>query len=109
LHLEYLDRALRRLACEPGFRPSGWDETEISRFRLVVQCARAAKVEGDLRALHVLRLQECPDHQPGPSSIRLSSRRQLLLTFKSDDAPVTAVLSVMSIEASSIEMENHDE
>jgi len=109
LHLEFMDHALRRLVREAGFRPSGWDEEEISHFRLVAQCAQAAKVESDLNALRVLRLEACPDDQPGPSSIRLSSRQRLLVTFKSDDAPVTAVFSVMSVEASSIERKSHDE
>ena len=105
MHLDFLDQALRRLATEPGFRPAGWDEAEISHFRLVAQCAQAAKAEGDLRAMRILRFQACPDTQPITSSIQLSPRRRLVLTFKNDDTPATAVFSVLSVEGLSIEME----
>ena len=102
MHLDFLDRTLRRLATEPGYRPPGWGEAEIDHFRLVAQCAQAAKVEGDLRTMRILRCQACLDGPPGTSSIQLSPRRRLLLTFKNDDAPATAVLSVLLIEVSPI-------
>ena len=105
MHLDFLDQVLRRLATEPSFRPAGWDEVEISHFRLVAQCAQAAQVESDLHATRILRLQACPDTAAKTSSVQLSHRRRLVLTFKNDGAPATAVFSVLPIEGLSTEME----
>ena len=54
---EYLDEQLRRLATEPQFRLAGWSGQEIREFRRLVQCARAANVEDDLRNMRVLRIE----------------------------------------------------
>lgn len=105
MHLDFLDQVLLRLATEQGFRPAGWDEAEISHFRLVAHCARAAQVEGDLHATRILRLQASPDTEARTSSIQLSSRRRLILTFKNDGTPATAVLSVLPVEGLSTETE----
>lgn len=105
MHLDFLDEALRRLAAEPDFRPEGWDGAEVRHFRLVAQCAQAAKVADDLRAMRILRIQSHADDQPGTASIQLSPCRRLLLTFKNDNTPATAVFSVLSMEVLSIEME----
>lgn len=104
MHLDFLDETLRRLAAEPAFRPEGWDLAEIRHLRLVAQCAQAAKVTDDLRAMRILHIQSHADDQPGTSSIWLSSRRRLLLTFKDDDTPATAVFSVLPMGTSSKEM-----
>jgi plasmid maintenance system killer protein len=109
LHLDFLDETLRRLAAEPAYRPEGWDVAEVRHFRLVAQCAQAAKVTGDLSAMRILRIQSHPDDPPGTSSIWLSSCRRLLLTFKDDDTPATAVFSALPMEPCRKNWENHDE
>ena len=103
--MDFLDEALRRLTAEPGYCLEGWDVAEVRHFRLVAQCARAAKAADDLRAMRILRIQSHADDPPGASSIQLSPRRRLLLTFKSDDTPSTAVFSILSVGVLSKEME----
>lgn len=98
MHLDFLDGALRRLAAEAVYRPEGWDVAEVRLFRLVAQCAQAAKVADDLHAMRILRIQSRADDPPGTSSIQLSPRRRLLLTFKNDDTPATTVFSVLPKE-----------
>jgi hypothetical protein len=105
LHLDYLDQVLLRLAAEPAFRPAGWDEAEISHFRLIAQCAQAAEVEGDLHAMRILRLQKCADTEARTSWIQLSPRRRLVFVFKNDCTPVAAVLSVLPVEGMPTETE----
>ena len=109
MHLDFLDEALRRLAAEPAYRPEGWDVAEVRHFRMVAQCAQAAKAANDLRAMRILRIQSHADDPPGTSSIQLSPRRRLLLTFKSDDTPATAVFLALSIEVLPKEWKNHHE
>lgn len=105
MDLVFLDETLRRLTAEPEFRPDGWDAAEVRHVRRVAQCVQAAKVAEDLHALRILRIQSDPGGQRGMSSIHLSARRRLLLTFTTDCTPAGVALSVVPIDVVSIEME----
>jgi hypothetical protein len=68
---EYMDEELHRLATDPVFRPKGWSAREVSDFRVLVQCARAARLDTDLRNSRMLRIQ--PDDTRDPHRARVSS------------------------------------
>ena len=91
-------RSLRRLATDPGFRPEGWSDREVRGFHRLVQCARAAYVETDLRNMRLLRIE--PDDSGDPSGARatLSSGRVIDLTFKNSDSHGAVVLGVLTAE-----------
>ena len=95
---EYLDEELRRLATEPGFRPAGWDDVDVQGFHRLVQCARAAIAEGDLRSMRLLRIE--PDGSGDPTRARstLSSGREIDLTFKNTDSHGAVVLGALPRE-----------
>src|SRR4051794_5069935 len=82
---EYLDETLRRLATEPGFQPTGWSDQEIAEFHRLVQCARAAYVDTDLRNMRVLRIRPDDQGMPGKAYATLTSGRLVDLTFKNSD------------------------
>ena len=93
---EYLDEVLRRLAIDVGYRPEGWDDVEIADFRLLVQCARAARAEADLRNLRVLRLRSeagCPKL----ARVRLSSSREVVLRFKDCGGRAAVALELVPV------------
>ena len=79
---EYLDDVLRRLATDLANRLEGWDDVEIADYRLLVQCARAAQADADLRNMRVLRLRP-EDGCPETARARLGSAREIVLRFKS--------------------------
>lgn len=79
---EYLDEVLRRLAADIEYRPEGWDDAEIADYRLLVQCARAAHAEADLRNMRVLRVRP-EDDSPDTARARLGAAREVILKFKS--------------------------
>lgn len=95
---EYLDEDLRRLAIEPGFEPAGWNAREISEFHRLIQCARAAYADTDLRNMRVLRIK--PDGSNGSSRARaaLSSGREIALTFKNAGSMGVVVLGFLTSE-----------
>ena len=95
---EYLDEDLRRLATEPGFRPAGWDDSDVRGFHRLVQCACAAHVEDDLRNMRLLRIE--PDGSGDPTRARaaLSSGREIDLTFKNTDSHGVVVLGSLPPE-----------
>lgn len=95
---EYLDEELRRLATEPEFRPAGWSNQDVRGFRRLVQCARAALVEDDLRNMRLLRIE--PDISDDPTRARatLSSGREIDLTFKNTDSHGVVVLGLLPPE-----------
>ena len=82
---EYVDEELRRLATDPGFQPSGWSTREIREFHRLVQCARAAYVESDLRNMRVLRIESDDSDDPSRAGATLTSGRVIDLTFKHSD------------------------
>ncbi|WP_129590432.1 hypothetical protein [Cryobacterium aureum] len=93
MELELLDADLRRLAREPGYRPNGWGASEIRQFFLVTQCAVAAKVEGDLYAMRMLRLRPHPE-KPRMSTVQLGAQHRLTITFNDENSPIVARFTV---------------
>lgn len=95
---EYLDEELRRLATEPGCSPKGWSVQEISDFRVLIQCARAARIETDLRRTRMLRIESDEASDPDRAQASLSSGRLIDLTFKSSDSHGTVVFGLLTPE-----------
>lgn len=97
VHRESLDGALNRLVTDPGFQPDGWTHAEVKEYRRLVQGARAAKVDTDLRNMRLLRIEP---HAADPAKARatLSSGRVIGLTFKSSDGHVTVVFELLPPE-----------
>ena len=95
---EYLDEDLRRLATEPGFQPAGWGVSELAEFHRLVQCARAAYLDTDLRNMRVLRIK--PDASGDPSRARatLTSGRVIDLTFKNVESEGAVVFGFLTPE-----------
>jgi hypothetical protein len=94
---EYLDGALSRLVTDAGFQPKGCTHTEVKEYRRLVQGARAAKVDTDLRNMRLLRIEpHADDHAKARAT--LSSGRVIGLTFKSSGGHVTVVLELVPPE-----------
>jgi len=98
MHREYMDQVLKLLAEESAFRPVGWSAQEVSEFRILVQCARAARLDTDLRNTRMLRI--VPDDAGDSSKGRatLSSGRVLNLTFKNHSSQCTVVFELLITE-----------
>lgn len=92
---EFLDEDLRRLATDPVFRPAGWDDREVRDFHRLVQCARAAHHEDDLRNMRVLRIETHSSDDPGRAQATLSSGRVIDFNFKYSGSPGTVVFGVL--------------
>ena len=84
---EYLDGDLSRLVEDAAFRPHGWSHAEATEYRRLDYCARAAKVQADLRNLRMLRV-ELHTNDPAKARATLSSGRVIGLNFKSAEGPV---------------------
>ena len=95
---EYLDEELRRLATDPEFRPAGWSGKELREFHRLVQCARAAHVEDDLRNMRLLRIESNGSGDPARAQATLSSGRTIDLTFKNTDSHGVVVLGLLTPE-----------
>lgn len=95
---EYLDEELRRLATEPEFSPKSWSAQEISDFRVLVQCARAAQVESDLRRTRMLRIESDAAGDPNRAQATLGSCRVIELTFKNSDSHSAVVFGLLTPE-----------
>jgi hypothetical protein len=91
---EYLDEVLWRLATDADYRPEGWDDVEIADYRLLVQCARAAQDEADLRNTRVLRLRPDDDGSPEVARARLGAGREIVLRFKSSEGHAAVALEL---------------
>ena len=83
---EYVDEALKRLATDLSYRPEGWSPTEAADFRLLVQCARAAKVVNDLRNMRMLRIKSSDADDSTLAFATVGSSRVIGLTFKETNA-----------------------
>ena len=94
---EYLDEELRRLATESEYRPKGWTTREISDFHVLVQCARAARLDRDLRNMRMLRI-ESDGTDPTRARAPLSSGRVIDLTFKDADNHGVVVFDLLTAE-----------
>lgn len=76
---------LHRLATELDLLPDGWSPTEVADFHVLDQCARAARVDTDLRNMRMLRIGPHPVGEPNRACATLTSGRVLDLTFKNTD------------------------
>lgn len=97
MDLEYLDEALRRLATDADYRPEGWDDVEIADYRLLVQCARAARAEVDLRNMRVLRLR-AEDGSLEVARACLGVSREIVLRFKSSNGHAAVAIELPTTE-----------
>lgn len=95
---EFMDEELNRLATDPVFRPRGWSAREISDFRVLVQCARAARLDTDLRNSRMLRIQHDDTRNPHRARATLSSGRIITLTFKSAEGHGAVVFELLAPE-----------
>lgn len=98
LNREYLDEALNRLATDPGYQPKGWSPAEMADFRLLVQCARAATGDTDLRHLRMLRIKAIDDSDPNRARATVGSSRVIGLTFKDSTSDPTVVFELVTPE-----------
>jgi hypothetical protein len=95
---EYMDEELHRLATDPGFRPQGWSAREVSDFRVLVQCARAARLDADLRNSRMLRIHPGDTHDLNKARAKLSSGRVINLTFKSTESHSAVIFELLTPE-----------
>ncbi len=95
---EYMDEELRRLATDPGFQPMGWSSQEVREFHRLVQCARAAHVEDDLRNLRLLHIEPDGAGDPSRAQATLRSGRTIDLTFKNTDSQGVLILGISTTE-----------
>jgi hypothetical protein len=94
---EYMDEELHRLATDSGFRPDGWSFQEISDFRVLVQCARAARLDTDLRNSRMLRME--PDAADlNKARATLSSGRVIDVTFKNTESDGAVVFELLTVD-----------
>ena len=93
-----MNEVLLRLATEADYRPPRWNEADIAAFRLLVQCARAAAIESDLRNMRLLQLRPNADGGPDTALARLGSSRDIVLTFKGSDSHPVAVFELLTSE-----------
>lgn len=93
-----MDEELHRLATDPGFRPDGWSAQEVSDFRVLVQCTRAARLDTDLRNSRMLRIQPGDRHDLSKARATLSSGRVINLTFKSTESHSAVTFELLTPE-----------
>lgn len=87
---------LHRLATELQLRPDGWSPTEVADFRILDQCARAARVDTDLRNMRMLRIGPHPAGEPNRASATLNSGRILDLTFRNNNGHWVVAFDLMT-------------
>lgn len=95
---EYWDEGLHGLATDPGCRPEGWSDREVSDFRVLVQCVRAARLDTDLRNSRMLRIEPDGAGDPNRARATLSSGRVIDLTFKNAESHGAVVFEVLTEE-----------
>lgn len=87
---------LQRLAADAAFRPDGWTVAEAAAFRLLDQCARAARLDTDLRNTRALRIAPHPCGDPDRGCATLSAARVLDLTFHGTDGHRAVTVDLMT-------------
>lgn len=92
---EYKAEALSRLATDARYQPEGWSDTEASDFRLLDQCAHAAKVDTDLRNLRMLRITPNGDSAT-KARATVGASRVIGLTFKDPKAAPTVAFELLA-------------
>lgn len=98
---EYADEELYRLSTDAGFRPDGWSDREISDFRVLDQCARAARLDADLRNTRMLRIEPSRGGDPNRVWAALSSGRGIELIFKNTEGQGVVFLKLLDPETES--------
>ena len=76
----------------------GLERPELREFHRLVQCARAAHVEDDLRNMRLLRIEPDDSGDPAKAQATLSSGRAIDLTFKNSDSHGVVVLGLLTPE-----------
>lgn len=94
----FVDEALSRLATDPGFLPEGWSHTEVKEYRRLIQCARAAEVDTDLRNMRLLRIEPHDADDPTRARATLNSGRVIGLTFKHAESHGAVVFELLPPE-----------
>ncbi len=92
-----MDEELHRLATDSGYRPDGWSAREVSDFRVLIQCARAARLDTDLRNSRMLRI-ESDSTDPNRARATLSSGRLVDLAFKNTESHGAVVFELLTAE-----------
>lgn len=96
MYREYKDEALARVATEPRYQPEGWSDSEASDFRLLDQCAHAAKVDTDLRNLRMLRITPIGDSASTKAQAKVGVSRVIGLTFKDPKSKPTVLFEILA-------------
>lgn len=76
---------LHRLATKRDAWPDGWSSTEVADFHVLDQCARAARVDTDLRNMRMLQIGPHPGGKANRACATLTSGRVLDLAFQNID------------------------
>lgn len=92
-----MDEELHRLATDSGFRPNGWSFQEIADFRVLIQCACAARLDTDLRNSRMLRI-ESNGVDVNKARATLNSGRVIDLTFKNTESHGAVVFELLTAE-----------
>ena len=95
---EYRSEALLRLATSPLAQVPGWREEEVSDLLLLVQCARAARLDTDLRNSRMLGIEPDRSGDPNKALATLRSGRRVDLTFKNNDGHAAVVFDLPADE-----------
>lgn len=93
---QYGHEDLQRLATDAAFCPDGWTVAEAAAFRLLDQCARAARLDTDLRNTRALRIAPHPCGDPDRACATLSTARVLDLTFRGTDGHGAVSVNLMT-------------
>jgi hypothetical protein len=95
---EYMDEELHRLATDRDFRLESWSVDDVSDFRVLVQCARAARLHTDLRNSRMLRIEPDGTGDPNRTRATLSSGRLVSLMFKNTESHGVVVFELLTAE-----------
>jgi hypothetical protein len=95
---EYADEELQRLSTDAEFRPAGWSDREISDFRILDQCARAARLDTDLLNSRMLRIEPGKHEDPNRARASLSSGRGIGLVFKNTEDDGVVLFELLDAE-----------
>lgn len=93
---QYSHEDLHRLATELDLPPQGWSPAEVADFRILDQCARAARLDTDLRNMRMLRIGPHPAGEPNRARATLSSGRVLDLIFRNIDGHWAVAFELMT-------------
>jgi plasmid maintenance system killer protein len=91
LQIEFGDEELRRLAEDAVFT-AGQDREVVRSYRMAMQLIVAAHDERDLSPQRVLDMKQLSGARVGWHSMRLTDRRRLIVTFKTDSDDRIAVV-----------------